>query len=87
MSNEEMVWYSVESHRPALSAKQKKPNSFGRPVLIWPPHQSDGCADAHVAYYGCRVTDEPSFYLYGRCIEPEYWMPLPSPPSTSSEQS
>lgn len=71
-------WISVKDRLPKCSMK---PNSFGVQVLIWPPYKQDGCSDVHEAFYGCRQTDEPNFYLYGRLIDVTHWMPLPSAPS------
>jgi len=70
-------WVSVKDRLPQCSTK---PNSFGVPVLIYPPHKAPGAADANCAFFGTRVTDEPSFYLYGRCIEVTHWMPIPAAP-------
>lgn len=66
-----------KSEMPACSMQR---DSFGVQVLIWPPFKQDGAADAHVAFYGCRVTDKPSFYIYGRTIDVGYWAPLPDGP-------
>lgn len=72
-------WYRPEKSVPKCD---RKSGSFGVQVLIWPPHEAEGSSDAYVAFYGCRVTDEPNFYLYGRCIHVTHWMPLPHGPKS-----
>lgn len=77
-ANEEAGWISVKDRLPECDMK---PDSFGVQVLIWPHATFRGTADSPVAFYGCRVTDQPSFYLYGTVIDDvEYWMPLPEGP-------
>ena len=71
-------WIPVSERLPECDTT---PNSFGVPVLVWPPFKSDGCSDMTQAFYGCRQTDEPNFYIFGRVFDPEYWMPLPAPPA------
>jgi len=40
-----------------------------------------GYSDSHTAFFGCRITDEPSFYIYGAVLDHvTHWMPLPDPP-------
>jgi hypothetical protein len=73
-------WISAKKMLPRLTAAERKSGSFGRQVLIYPPIQEPGCADQHTAFYGCRLTDEPAFYLHGRVIDVEWWQPLPEPP-------
>ena len=73
-------WISAKKMLPRLTSAERKPSSFGRQVLIYPPIQEPGCADQHTAFYGCRLTDEPAFYLHGRVIDVEWWQPLPEPP-------
>lgn len=77
-ANEEAGWVSVKDRLPECDMKS---GSFGVQVLIW-PHATFHCSsDSPVAFYGCRVTDQPSFYLYGAVInDVEYWMPLPEGP-------
>lgn len=75
-----MSWISAKKMLPRLTAAEREPGSFGRQVLIYPPIQEPGCADQHTAFYGCRLTDEPAFYLHGRVIDVEWWQPLPEPP-------
>jgi hypothetical protein len=71
-------WVSVKDRLPKCN---KKPDSFGVQVLIWPHATFSGTADSPVAFFGCRVTDEPSFYLYGAVLDGvEYWMELPEGP-------
>jgi len=69
----EMRWYEVENYRPNCDLT---PDSFGVQVQIYPRHESPGTADAPVAFFGCRVTDTPNFYLHGRCIEVTHFAPL-----------
>lgn len=76
------AWIDARRRKPRLTAAQRKPNAFGVQVLIWPPFKSEGANDAHVAFYGCRVTDKPNFYLYGRVIHPAHWQPLPKGPKS-----
>jgi len=71
-------WISVEDRLPECDMK---PDSFGVQVLIHPPRKDHGYADGHVAFFGCRITQEPSFYLYGAVVHGvTHWMPLPDPP-------
>lgn len=60
----------------------KRRDSAGSQVLIWPPFKSEGSADAHVAFYGRRVSDEAAFYLHGAILHPQprYWAYLPDGP-------
>jgi len=68
-------WISVEDWLPECS---RKPNSFGVQVLVWPYREEDKRIDL---FYGCRITDEPSFYVYGATRHGiTHWMPLPEPP-------
>lgn len=70
-------WISVKDALPECS---KKPDSFGVCVLVWPPIKEHGSSDLPIAFYGCRVTDEPSFYIYGKIVDVTHWMPLPEGP-------
>lgn len=71
-------WISVTKKLPECDTK---PDSFGVQVLVHPPIKNYGTADSSIAFYGCRVTDEPSFYLYGATVHNvTHWMPLPDPP-------
>src|SRR5690349_9177492 len=75
MSNK---WISVKDQLPDCN---KTPNSFGVEVLVYPPIKNYGCSDANTAFFGCRITDEPSFYLWGALQhEITHWMPIPAPP-------
>lgn len=68
-------WISVEDELPECNMK---PNSFGVQVLVWPHVEENKRVDL---YYGCRVTDEPNFYMYGRvCHGVTHWQPLLKPP-------
>ena len=73
-----MEWIPVADRLPECN---KTPNGFGVAVLVYPPYQSEGTSEMHQAFYGCRQTDEPNFYLFGRCFDPTHWMPIPQPPS------
>lgn len=70
-------WISVEDRLPECDLT---PNSFGSQVLVYPPYDRDGYSPMSVAFYGCRQTDEPNFYLFGKVFNPTHWMPLPEPP-------
>ncbi len=70
-------WISVQERLPVCDLE---PNTFGVPVIIYPPFKDRGFSDMHQAYYGTRVTDEPSFYLYGKVIDVTHWMPIPEAP-------
>lgn len=71
-------WISVKETLPKCSMK---PNSFGVQVQIYPPLKQEGYSDVHVAFYGCRATDEPNFYIYGRVIDDvQFWACLLPPP-------
>lgn len=80
--NDPMVWHPAKLHKPKLTKAQRAPGQFGVQVIIHPPYKSEGASDVHVAFYGTRITDKPSFYIYGRCINVEQWMPLPSAPTS-----
>jgi uncharacterized protein DUF551 len=75
-------WIEAKRRKPRLTKEQRRPNAFGVQVLIWPPYKSDGANDAHVAFFGCRYSDKPDFYLYGRGINVTHWQPLPKGPTT-----
>lgn len=75
-----MEWISVRDRKPKLTKAQREPRSFGVQVRIWPPFETPGEAPSDTAFYGCRQTDEPNFYLYGRVIDVTHWMPLPESP-------
>lgn len=72
-------WISVKDRLPECD---ETPDSFGVQVLIWPHATFNGSADAPTAFYGRRITNEPSFYLYGAVIDNvTHWMPLPKGPN------
>lgn len=73
-------WIPVTSSLPDCN---QAPDTFGVPVLIYPPFNDSGYTDIHQAYYGTRVTDKPSFYLYGRVINVTHWMYVPEVPCES----
>lgn len=74
----ESGWISVKDRLPECNLT---PDSFGVQVLIWPHATFRGTADSAVAFYGCRVTNDPSFYLYGAVVDDvTHWMPLPEGP-------
>lgn len=60
----------------------KRRDSFGTEVLIWPPHKSEGQADAHTAFYGRRISADAAFYLHGAILHPQpaFWARLPDGP-------
>lgn len=59
-------WISVEEQKPINDTQ----------VLIWPHHQNSPSA-----FYGNRISDKPTFYLYGATIHTvKYWKQLPQPP-------
>jgi hypothetical protein len=72
-------WISVEDKLPECSHKR---DSRGVPVLIFPPVVEVGHADQYTAFYGCRVSRKPTFYLHGAPVRHRitHWMPLPKPP-------
>lgn len=70
-------WHKVEDATPRYDARE---NALGTQVLIWPPHEQDGCSPAPVAFYGKRITSKPSFYLHGAVIYPTHWAHLPAGP-------
>lgn len=77
-------WIPVAEKLPGLPPKVSKRRGlgFGRPVLIWPLHESEGSAPQHVAYYGDRASAEPLFYLHGAALHPQphFWKELPCGP-------
>lgn len=79
-------WVACSERMPALKPSQRRSRSFGVQVLIHPPFRQEGQADAHVAFYGCRQSDDPSFYLYGRVIDVTHWQPLPAPPVAATQE-
>ncbi|MDB5910629.1 MAG: hypothetical protein JWP34_4743, partial [Massilia sp.] len=68
------AWRYAHAHKPPLTKAERKPNAFGVQVLIWPPYTPHGDNEYHVAFYGCRATDKPNFYLHGRVIPVDFWM-------------
>ena len=72
-------WISVKN---ALPECDRKPNSFGVPVIVHhKPFANPEVTSLSSAFYGCRVTDEPSFYLYGMELrDVTHWMPYPEAP-------
>lgn len=73
-------WVSVEERLPDCDMK---PGSWGVEVLVYPPIQ----AGEHTAFYGCRCTDEPSFYKYGLTIgSVTHWRELPPAPVTPKQE-
>lgn len=78
---EQVRWIPVTERLPELTKEQRKPNSFGVPVLIAPWYGGDGISPTPFAYFGTRVYDTPCFYIYGRQVFPDYWReigPLPT---------
>lgn len=74
------VWHPVEEALPKCSME---PNSFGVQVLVWPRFKPEGCSEMAVAFYGCRQTDMPNFYMYGRPLyDVTHWRPLPKGPQS-----
>ena len=72
-------WIDVKKRLPKCS---KVRHSFGVPVLVYPPFaEGAGYSASHQAFYGCRQTDKPNFYIYGVVFHPEYWAPIPEPPA------
>lgn len=71
------AWVAVSERLPECDMT---PNSFGVQVLVYPPYKSEGSSQMPVAFYGCRQTNEPNFYLFGRCFDPTHWMKLPEAP-------
>lgn len=72
-----MEWISVDDRLPKCNMK---PNSKGVPVAVDPPFNDDGYSNMPFAFYGCRQTDEPNFYIFGRVFYPERWWPIPPSP-------
>lgn len=70
-------WIKVGQRAPERSMI---PDSLGVQVMIWPHYIEEGSTPYPVAFYGCRQTDEPNFYLHGRVIFPTHWAPLPAGP-------
>lgn len=71
-------WFAATRKKPKCD---KKADSFGVKVLVWPPQDvQDGTDGVRVAFFGRRVTVQPSFYIYGRVINPQLWAYLPEPP-------
>lgn len=67
------AWISVNDRLPECDMEK---GSFGVEVMVWPQW------DQHATlFYGCRITDKPSFYMHGTRIDGvEKWRPLPAAP-------
>lgn len=77
-------WISVDERLPKCG---KKVNSFGVMVQIWPHVKEEGFTETAFAYYGCRQTNEPNFYIYGRVLSGiTHWMPAATAPAMSQDQ-
>lgn len=72
-------WFNSAYRLPTLTPEQSKPGSLGKQVLVYPPFADAGCVPMHVAFYGARCTDEPTFYLYGRPFDAKWWADVPTP--------
>ncbi len=71
-------WISVNDRLPECD---KTPDSFGVQVLVYPHVKNFGTTTSPIAFYGTRVTDEPTFYFYGAVVNTiTHWMPLPEGP-------
>lgn len=72
-------WVRITTAQPEYD---KRRDSHGRQVLIWPPYKSEGSAAAHVAFYGRRVSNDAAFYLHGAVLnpQPKLWAYLPDGP-------
>jgi len=66
-----MTWFHINKKKPPCD---KKPDSFGTSVLVYEK------GEVKQAFYGCRQTLEPNFYLYGAVLEVDWWMPMPEVP-------
>lgn len=67
-------WISVDERLPECNMK---PGTLGVEVLIYPPFERG----ERTAMFGCRVTDNASFYKYGTTLGSiTHWMPLPAAP-------
>lgn len=62
-------WISVDEKLPDCDMK---PGSFGVEVEVKPGF-FDGVKRVPNAFYGCRQTDKPNFYLYGAVFYPTHW--------------
>lgn len=72
------IWFEAAKEVPQCDLT---PESFGIPVLVAP---APNLCSVDLAYYGCRITKEPNFYLHGVVIHPTHWMPVPvAPPGPS----
>jgi hypothetical protein len=69
--DEDVIWFNIKKKKPKCD---KTPDSFGTSVLVY---ESGGVKQA---FYGCRVTDKPGFYLHGASLSVEWWMPMPDVP-------
>lgn len=74
-------WSSVSKRCPPHDGKK---DSLGTAVLVWPYFHGNYEGEPPVvmaAYYGRRVTNRPSFYLYGAVLGSiTHWMLPPEPP-------
>jgi len=84
MTKDPRGWVDAKRRKPKLTEAQRKPSAFGVQVLIWPPYKSEAANDVHVAFYGCRHSDRPEFYIYGRVIDVTHWQHLPKGPLAES---
>jgi hypothetical protein len=75
----EMKWIRVDERLPKCSMVD---NSFGVPVLVYPPYKEGGTSEMTQIFYGCRQSKEPNFYIFGRIHHGvTHWMPLPEAPT------
>ena len=85
MSTPKMKWLDVKTIKPKFS---RSSDALGTPVLIWPrnPERQQHYGLEGFAYYGCRATGTPAFYLYGATIEGvTHWMTMPEGPDDAEE--
>lgn len=71
-------WISVTEKLPECDMTE---NSFGVPVIVFPPYQSSGTSKMYQVFYGCRQSSEPNFYIFGTIHhDVTHWMPIPDDP-------
>ena len=71
-------WLSVEEWLPDCDMT---PDSLGVEVIVYPPLNDIRYNENSLCFYGCRVTDEPNFYIYGKVRhDVTHWMYVPDPP-------
>jgi hypothetical protein len=75
-----MRWVSIKERLPKCDNEK---DSFGVEVIVY-PYIGDCDSAVGTAFFGKRITCNPSFYKYGALIDGiTHWQPLPKAPVTN----